>query len=833
MGKLDESEGSVALAAIELSQVKKAKALGVSRTAVSKLEKGEIKPLDELASKLFKLWGIAPTAWRRAPPAPVLPNQVERATPVLPTRAVPNVVERLTARAARRGNTVDPPATLLEGMRLARKAGLTDSELLPANQIEMRAIATRIDEALETLTERERVVCHVGFREMRKALVELLAVDPQLHAGILEALPDQPTAGAVVELRACRKELERLQTSLRTEAAARMALGNVQRASKFDVQANTVARLLKKATLGGSTLKELFGTDTWKQAVFDTGAVLRADLEALECAKETLAPLTEPFAVEMLRELKAVSQITWPCVRFQKDIEGFFYYILGCKPWDRQRELLLNVQDNDWNACASGHRVSKSYSVAGIALWFYSSFPNARVFITAPTDRQLNEVVWRELKMRIAESGVCFDCKEFNKTATRADYIHAPCNHSAKIEGYVKESAKGGMHSDDFRQVSGFTAKDAESTAGLAGENIMFIVEEASGVGTSIFIALKGNLAGGGHLLLVGNPTRNEGEFYDAFYRKQKSDDETQAQHGNYKTMRISSLETPNCVEGRVVVKGLATLEWCEARKLEWGEDSAFYKVRVLGLHALGEDGKLFSMQLISEAEERFEDVLDDGPLFIGIDPAGPSGVGDESAFAARRGQRILKLYAKRGLDEDGHLSEALNLLRELGRPGETATVNIDSEGVGAGIVSRFRQYEASNPGVMRVFGIRSSSNAQREPLIYDRWRDELAGNMASWMRAGGAIPTDLKLGPELHALELKMKLTPKGERSKLTPKDVLIKVLHRSPDRYDACALACWEQRVLEELPPAPEGNQRGRGESMDPYAGAAGNRGAIDPYG
>lgn len=810
----DRSEASTAFAALDVSQVKRAAALGVSRKTIQNLEKGS-KPLPELSKRIAKLYGIAEHLWFAPIDAP----------PVLPARGAKPVAP--------------PPAlptTMLEGMREARAQGLTDSELLPANQIELRALATRIDDALDELTDRERVICHVGFRGMRERLLELLAVEPSLHDAAALALPAPDAAGAVAKLRVCRQELDALQKDIQAAAQARMQLGNVQRAARFDAQATTAARLAKRATLDGSNLKDLFASKTWRQVVRDLGVVMRKDLEALECSKEVLEPIDEPFAREMLRELRELSQITWPCERFQKDIEGFFYLILGCDPWSRQRELILNVQDNDWVAVASGHRVSKSYSVAGVALWFYCSFPNARVFITAPTDRQLNEIVWRELSMRVAASGVCFACREENKTRDQRDQISAPCNHSAKIEGYIKETAKGGMKSEDFRQIQGFTAKDAESAAGLAGENMMFIVEEASGVGASIFLALKGNLAGGGKLFLVGNPTQNDGEFFDAFFAKKKSKQvEGEASVGNYVTMNISSWESPNVEAGRVVIKGLATREWCEARKLEWGEDSAQYKIRVLGQHALGEDGKLFPVALIVAAEERWEETSDDGELYIGIDPAGPTGTGDESAFSVRRGLKVLQNYAKRGLDEDGHLSEVLSILAVHRRPGEVATVNVDSEGVGAGIVSRFRQYQESNVNVLRVFAVRASSNAQREPQIYDRWRDELAGNLARWLRAGGAIPTDLKLSAELHVFELKMRtLANKGERSKLTPKEEVIKKLHRSPDRYDALALCVWDQPETDDLPAVRSpGNQREQGQGLDPYGGSAASGGAIDPYG
>ena len=72
--------------------------------------------------------------------------------------------------------------------------------------------------------------------------------------------------------------------------------------------------------------------------------------------------------------------------------------------------------------------------------------------------------------------------------------------------------------------------------------------------------------------------------------------------------------------------------------------------------------------------------------------------------------------------------------------------------------------------------------------------------------------------------------------RMKVTPKDEIRKILGRSPDRYDAVALSCWEPLSLreEELPPAvrSSGERRERDDdddmpSLDPYAGRSTWRG------
>ena len=87
---------------------------------------------------------------------------------------------------------------------------------------------------------------------------------------------------------------------------------------------------------------------------------------------------------------------------------------------------------------------------------------------------------------------------------------------------------------------------------------------------------MAGNSAGGAHRILFGNPLRNIGEFASAFGTKADF---------YAATRRISSEESPNVKAGRIVIPGLATRDWIEEQLAEYGLDSPFYKMRVLGQH--------------------------------------------------------------------------------------------------------------------------------------------------------------------------------------------------------------------------------------------------------
>jgi phage terminase large subunit len=505
------------------------------------------------------------------------------------------------------------------------------------------------------------------------------------------------------------------------------------------------------------------------------------------------APDPSTMAADFASSLRELldRRITFPSPMYARNPVGFARDILGIETWSRQNEVLEAVRDHDRVAVRSGHRVGKSNAVAILALWFYCSFDDARVILSSTTARQVDEVLWRELAMRRARAGRCVDCKRDDPNATR---IPTPCPHSSKIDGEIGQLARTGLRSEDFREVVGFTAREAEAIQGIAGSRLLFVFDEASGVPQSIFEAMEGNRAGNAKIVLFGNPTRNSGEFFEAFHSRKKQEPDGIGYH----TITISSEESPNVVAGRELIPGLATRQWIREREQEWGRDSALFKVRVLGEFATNEAGAIFSVHAIAEAQQRHAETSESGRLYLGVDPAGAAGTGDDSVFSARRGLKQLSLLERRGLDDDGHLAEILGIVKNNRLPRETPVVVIDREGpIGSSLLGRLRAYLEQHPGAFDLVAVRSSDRAVRQPAVYDRMRDELAANLEAWFRDGGAILDDVRLAEELHEMNWEQSI---NGRLKLTRKEHVRKSLGRSPDRFDALALACWEPLSLRD---------------------------------
>jgi phage terminase large subunit len=475
----------------------------------------------------------------------------------------------------------------------------------------------------------------------------------------------------------------------------------------------------------------------------------------------------------------------WPSRRYQNDPVAFAREVLGVEPWERQIEILEAIRDHKKVAIRSGHKVSKSHSLAIAALWFFSSFEDARVVCTCVTARQVDEIFYRE-------------CRKLHRGA------------KVRLDGEPRELARSGIRAPDLREIVGFTAKEAEAVAGVSGKNLMYLVDEASGVPRPIFEAIQGNRAGGARVVMTSNPTQCEGVFFEAF-----------EPNSTWKQLHISSLESPNVKAGREVIPNLAGPEWVEEMAQEYGRDSAIFKVRVEGEFVRTEEGKIISLHLLTLASQRWEETPAEGRLRIGIDPSGWTGSGDEGVFTLLRGLKALGQFAFRGLDGDGYLTNLLGFIKSHGERRETPIVLLDQGGeVGIRVrdVLAAHLNKPGHEGDYELFPIDTGKPAMRQPQVYGTVRDELWANLAAWLRAGGAIPGDAKLSKELHAPSWHP-LThygPKSNISKATDKRELRKLLDRSPDRADSLCLAAWEPSSTARR--APDELQASR-PALDPY--------------
>lgn len=508
--------------------------------------------------------------------------------------------------------------------------------------------------------------------------------------------------------------------------------------------------------------------------------------------------------------------------KYRADILGFARDVLGIQPWSKQARILEAVLTHKRVSVVSGHKVGKSTALAIIALWFYCTFPGARVVITAPTDRQVNKIIWREIRRLVRGARV---------PIPGASEIHT--------------LARSGLHDpSDFSEIVGYTASDKEAIAGVSGGWILYLVDEASGVGQEIYEAIEGNRAGGNAwLFLISNPTRPDGEFYDSHHRR-KLDPEDPDSTGYY-CIHIDSRESPNVtgewveleewdrtterwIPRRDPVPGLASPEWVAEKLREWGEENPLFCMRVSGKFVAAEQAKAFPLALLADAITRWPEIDATGRLWIGFDPAGEGDGGDEHGFAARRGAKLLELRARRGLTREAALAEIRDLIASHHAAGfARPVVCLDADGEEGWKHYVFLKEHAERTLDFELVRVRGSEKAVRAPQSYQIIRDELAANLREWLREGGAIHEHVKLLADLGAYEFEA--GSKG-RLRLISKRKLREKLGRSPDLGDSLMLSVWEPlSVRDQDAPPPRAERRvihsERTPMIDPYRG-------LDPF-
>lgn len=443
------------------------------------------------------------------------------------------------------------------------------------------------------------------------------------------------------------------------------------------------------------------------------------------------------------------------------DPSTFAEEVGGYTVWSRQREVLTAARDHDRVSVRSGHKVSKSTSAAILCWWFTCdevARPAARAIVTAPTGRQVSEIVWREVVA-------------FHVRATARGY-------RLPVPG---QRPGTGVRWGDGREVVGFTIDEQqpEAIAGFSGEHLLFVVDEASGVNDRVFEALDGNAAAGARFFFISNPTRTAGAFFDS-----------QQPGSDYRALHISSEDSPN-ITGEAKIPGLATPAWRDRMLAKYGANSLFAAVRIRGEFPDAGDDEVLGAALVRAAMARTAEAS--GRLECGLDVAAFGG--DENFLASRRGLCGLPLVRIEVGESHEVAGRALRALRGLrAGPGERPIVRIDANGVGFGVWSAlvsdgfefdgevFRPREE-----VEAIAVNAGASAM-ESETYANLRAEMHFAFRDWLTSGASLHPDDELGEELRAPKYSL---DRYGKILVEPKLKIRARLGRSPDRADASQLS------------------------------------------
>lgn len=453
--------------------------------------------------------------------------------------------------------------------------------------------------------------------------------------------------------------------------------------------------------------------------------------------------------------------------------------ILGEVVWSKQAEMLRACANNERVAVRSGHKTSKTRSMAILALWwpFYWHIQgeDARVAISSASFDQVKKALWREVRNLVRKSPAYQEVLEKDPS----------------LDPSTGLTLKGG------NQVFGFSTTEPERAAGVSSPHVLYLLDEASGIEDDIFEAMEGNMAGGAKIFMASQGTKTTGEFYRAFTKYSRF----------WVTMRLSSYDSPNVTreelfyaDGRKVkadkdgrlIPGLATLKWIEQKVDMWGTDSIAFKVRVLGEFPGEGDNTVVSRDVVDSALERWAQTSQTGKLRLGVDVARFGD--DESVIYAVRGQFAHKPIIMRNRDGNFVAKAIYEAVRNLRRESDKQVeVRIDEVGLGSSPVDALNNIlrESGNDMGITILPLHVQSNAS-DVDNYHNLGSEMAFQLANWLKNGGAIPDDQNLVEEL--VSNTYDLDAKGRRRVMGKKDMK-KVIRRSPDRRNALEMAIYER--------------------------------------
>lgn len=429
--------------------------------------------------------------------------------------------------------------------------------------------------------------------------------------------------------------------------------------------------------------------------------------------------------------------------------------ILNNNLWETQKEIIKSVRDNQETAVASCHGAGKSFTASNVALWYLYNHKPSVVITTAPTDRQVKGILWKEIRL---------------------------------AHGNAKLPLGGKMLTQELKLATnwwawGFTAPeyDPDRFQGFHEVNILVIVDEAAGVSEQIYEAIDGVLTSEhARLLMIGNPTSAAGRFGQAFKTP------------GIKKFFISAFDTPNFttygitqgdiasgewekkITGDLPAPYLVTPSWVAKRYQRWGENSPLYQSRVMGQFPTQGTDTLIPLDWIDRAVK--QELKPAEPIELGVDVAryGP----DESVWVLRRGPvaRIVQVNPM------GDTMETSGICIQNRKRYKATKVKVDADGLGAGVFDRLK--EQNEPAIEMRAGF-SASDSER----FANKRAEWWWGLRERFESGDIdIEDDEELISQLS--NIKYKINSRGQ-IQVESKDEMRKRGLPSPDRGDAIMMA------------------------------------------
>lgn len=436
--------------------------------------------------------------------------------------------------------------------------------------------------------------------------------------------------------------------------------------------------------------------------------------------------------------------------------------ILHFDPDEWQEDVLNDLAEFPKVSVRSGQGVGKTALEAGAILWFLTCRPYAKVIATAPTMKQLYDVLWAEVAKWLNNS-LIKDLLKWTKT-------------------------KVYMVGDSERWfATARTATKPENMQGFHEDHMLIVVDEASGVSDQIMEAILGTLSGfDNKLLMCGNPNNIEGVFYDSH----------NSDRDKYRVHKVSSYDSKRTNKENIQM----IID-------KYGDNSDVARVRIYGEFPKGALDSFISLEIVEFAKDIKIPINKLNHLkvaHIGVDVAR---FGDDSTIIFPRiGAKGLKFekYSKQDtMQTTGRVLKAAKQMMVNYPNVKKVIIKVDDTGVGGGVTDRLKEVVSDEKlpyEVVPVNNGESSSDdyyANKGTQIWGDIKELLEQNISNsvnGLEPAIELPDNANLIKELSTRKFKM--TSNG-KIRLESKEDMKKRNVGSPDIADALALAFYERRT------------------------------------
>lgn len=432
--------------------------------------------------------------------------------------------------------------------------------------------------------------------------------------------------------------------------------------------------------------------------------------------------------------------------------------LLHVTPDPQQAAILRSVAANQMTSVRSGHGIGKSAVEAWAVIWFLSTRPFPKIPCTAPTQHQLFDILWAEVSKWLRN----------NKALER------------ELQ-WTKEKVYMKQYPEEWFAVAR-TASKPDALQGFHAEDILYIIDEASGVDDKVFEPVLGALSTpGARLLMCGNPTQLSGFFYDSHHKNR----------GSYSTFHIDGRNSSRVSQD--FINTIITM---------YGEDSDVFRVRVAGEFPRQENDVFIPLPLVEKSiMTQWNEPERPASIHIGCDVAR---FGDDKTVIGYKVDEKVEFWKRRsGQDTMKTADDIIELGKTLVRRyryQKTIPVKVDDSGVGGGVVDRLRQIKRNNPErfewldvIPVVFGQRIKHEFYHDSTTY--MMSVVKKLLMPYTEEGLPKPVELVLPDDNDLIgQLSTRKYGMTEQSKIRveSKEAMKKRGLHSPDEADCVLLLC-----------------------------------------